>query len=74
MTIAKYNVKKVLIDSGSSTNVLFYNTFVWMNLSKNQLKHVSTSLVGFSRKSVRVEGELPFPSLFELYPDRVLFL
>lgn len=38
MTIAKHGVKRVLIDSESSVDVLFYDALVWMNLSKNQLK------------------------------------
>lgn len=35
MTIEKHNVKKVLVNSESLKNVLFYDIFVRMNLSKN---------------------------------------
>ena len=37
MTIAKYDVKKILVDNGSSVDVLFYDTFSKLNLT-DQLK------------------------------------
>ena len=58
MTIAKHPVKKILVDSGSSTDVLFYDAFVRMGLSPSLLRSVSTPLVGFSRSPVGVEGEI----------------
>ena len=33
-TIAKYDVKRILVDNGSSVNVLFYAVFSHMDLSK----------------------------------------
>ena len=38
MTIAKHPVKKILVDSGSSTDVLFYDAFVRMGLSPSLLR------------------------------------
>lgn len=61
MTITKYNVNKILIDSGSLTDILFYDAFFWMNLSENQLKHFFTPLVGFFEKSIKFEGEITLP-------------
>lgn len=31
--IVNYNVRRILIDNGSSANVLFYDTLVKMNIS-----------------------------------------
>lgn len=56
MTIAKYLVKKIMADSGSSADMLFYDTFVRMNLSPNLLKLNFAHLVDFTRYSVGVEG------------------
>ena len=47
-TIAKYDVKRILVDNGSSTNVLFYAVFSRMDLSKYPLREVSTPLIGFT--------------------------
>lgn len=58
MTIAKHDIKRILVDSGSSTNILFYNAFVQMVLPLSQLRQVSTSLVSFYEDLVRVENEI----------------
>ena len=57
-TIANYDVKKILVDNGSSTNILFYSTFSRMRLSTDRLRRVSTPLVGFVGDAVAVEGEI----------------
>ena len=56
--IANYDVKKILVDNGSSTNVLFYSIFFRMRLSTDQLRRVSTPLVAFTGDAVAVEGEI----------------
>ena len=61
-TIAKYDVKRILVDNGSSTNVLFYAVFSRMDLSKYPLREVSTPLIGFTGDSVQVEGEITLPT------------
>ena len=61
-TIAKYDVKRILVDNGSSTNVLFYAIFSRMDLSKYRLREVSTPLIGFTGDSVQVEGEITLPT------------
>ena len=61
MTIAKHPVKRIMVDSGSSTDMLFYGAFFRMNLFFDQLRPVHTPLVGFTGDSVRVEGEITLP-------------
>lgn len=63
MTIAKYDAQRVLVDSGNLVNILFYDTFILMNLLKNQLRWISIPLVGFSGDSIGVEGKINLPSL-----------
>lgn len=58
MIIAKYDIKRILVNSESSANVIFYDAFVRMGLPLSQLRQVSTLLVNFSGDSVRVEGEI----------------
>ena len=61
MTIAKHPVKRILIDSGSSADILFYDAFVRMNLLRAELKPVLSPLVAFNGESVNVEGEVVLP-------------
>lgn len=58
MIIAKHDVQKILVDNESSIDILFYDAFIRMNLSDNQLRRVSTPLVGFSRDIIRVKEKL----------------
>lgn len=58
LTIVKYDVERLLVDSRSLADILFYNNFVQMNFSNNQLNRVSIPLVSFSRKSARVKEKI----------------
>ena len=58
MTIAKHPIKRILIDSGSSVDVLFYDTLIRMNLPRAELKPILSPLVAFNGESVNVEGEV----------------
>ncbi|XP_072058156.1 uncharacterized protein [Arachis hypogaea] len=51
-------VKKVLLDPGSSADVLFYSTFQKMKLSDNMLQSTGGDLVGLSGKRVPVLGSV----------------
>lgn len=59
MTIANHNVNRILIDNGSSTNLLFYDIFCKMKLSLSILKKIHTSLIGFNESLAITEGEIP---------------
>lgn len=65
MTITSYNVKKILVDNGSSINMLFYDIFQKMKLFTDQLKKVNTLLVRFSRNFIVVEGEITLAMIEE---------
>ncbi|XP_016165074.1 uncharacterized protein LOC107607659 [Arachis ipaensis] len=49
-------VRKVLLDLGSSADVLFYSTFLKMKLSKKLIQPSSGELVGFSGERVPIKG------------------
>ncbi|XP_072081062.1 uncharacterized protein [Arachis hypogaea] len=51
-------VKKVLLDPGSSADVLFYSTFQKMKLSDNVLQTAGGDLVGFSGERVPILGSV----------------
>ena len=68
MTIAKHPVKRILIDSGSSTDVLFYDALVHMNLPRVELKSILSPPVASNGESINVEGEVTLPVTAETPP------
>ncbi|XP_031111900.1 uncharacterized protein LOC116015871 [Ipomoea triloba] len=49
-------VHRVLVDTGSSVNVMYYDTFTQLGLSRKQLGQVRTPLAGFTGDSIETEG------------------
>lgn len=72
MIIANYDVKRVLVDSGSSIDVLFYDILSRMKLSKNQLGRISTPLVSFSGDLIEVKGEITLPVVVGSPPGQTI--
>ena len=68
LTIANFNVKKILVDNGSLTNILFYDTFQRMKLSYDQLQKINAPLVRFTRSSFQVEGAINLPVMIKTKP------
>ncbi|XP_025627281.1 uncharacterized protein [Arachis hypogaea] len=62
-------VKKILMDPGSSADVLFYSTFQKMKLSDKNLQHSSGELVGFSGERVSIRGYIWLQTTFGEYPN-----
>ncbi|XP_019178888.1 PREDICTED: uncharacterized protein LOC109174051 [Ipomoea nil] len=52
------NVHRVLVDTGSSMNVMYYDTFMQLGLSRKQLSQVRTPLSGFTGDSIETEGAI----------------
>ncbi|XP_021866632.2 uncharacterized protein [Spinacia oleracea] len=58
-------IKRILIDNGSSANVLFLEALQEMGLEENSIIRRSTVLVGFSGESLRTVGEISLPTYAE---------
>ncbi|KAL2237771.1 UNVERIFIED_CONTAM: hypothetical protein Sindi_0968800 [Sesamum indicum] len=56
MDIANYQVHKVLMDNGSSVDIIFSDVLRKMDLGNMRLKPVRTPLVGFGGSEVVLEG------------------
>ena len=54
--IARFTVHNILIDNGSSTNILFIKPFEQINLDKRTLELVGNSLFGFGEKKIDALG------------------
>ena len=53
-----YDVKRILVDTGSSVEVMYYDLFKQLRLSQSDLKLVRTPLVGDSTLSLTSPWEL----------------
>ncbi|XP_027927449.1 uncharacterized protein LOC114184336 [Vigna unguiculata] len=56
--VAKYGIGKVLVDQGSSVNILYWKTFRKMNLSEDLIVPYNEQIVGFSGERVDTRGYL----------------
>lgn len=59
-----WKIKCVLIDYGSSADILYYDAFEGLHLNLDDLKSFQHQLVGFSGKHVQLKGYITLKSLF----------
>ena len=52
LLIADYTTRRVLVDNGSSVDILYYPAFQQMRLVRDQLRPVNSPLVGFGGMKV----------------------
>ena len=58
VVVANKTINKVLVDNGSSTNIIFASAFDKMGIGKEKLELVNTYLRGFSRERVLPLGSI----------------
>ena len=68
LLIADYSTRRVLIDNGSSADILYYPAFQQMNLGQDQLRPVHSPLVGFGGMKVQPIGTISLPVVVGAYP------
>ncbi|XP_077251943.1 uncharacterized protein LOC143891195 [Tasmannia lanceolata] len=61
---------RILVDTGSSVNVLHQNAFAEMGISNNRLEPVNWSIFGFSGGEVMVRGKIKLPVTFSTHPNQ----
>jgi hypothetical protein len=64
VNIAGWVIGQILVDNGSSANILFLKTFEKMNLSQHMLHPPEYPLQGFGRKSIKLVGKVSLPVSF----------
>lgn len=53
LLIANYTTRRVLVDNGSSTDILFGDSFTRMGISPDRLRPSTSQLKGFSREVIQ---------------------
>ena len=66
--IEDYNMHRVLIDNGSSADILYYPTFQQMEISRERLVPTNAPLVGFGGTSVLPLGVVTLSVMVGDYP------
>ena len=70
LLIADYTTRRVLVDNGSSSNILYYPVFQQMKLGRDQLRLVNSPLVGFGGIKIQLVGTISLPVVVGAYPQQ----
>jgi hypothetical protein len=62
--IQGWTIGKILVDTGSSDDIIFSITFDRMNINRNLLQPTEIPLIGFGGKRVNALGKIPLPVSF----------
>ena len=73
LNITNYDVHQVLVDNESSVDVIFYDTFVRMNLDSELLMKRIILLIGFLGTTVRVERTISLATIIGHAPNKQLY-
>ena len=69
LLIIDYTTRRVLMDNGSSADILYYFAFQQMSLGRDQLRLVNSPLVGFGGMKVQPVGTITLPMVVGAYPQ-----
>ncbi|KAK3010861.1 hypothetical protein RJ639_012967 [Escallonia herrerae] len=69
-----FDVKRVLIDNGSSADILFHDAFKKMNIPTDRLRKMDTPLYGFFNHPVTAEGIIALPFAIGTPPAQANFM
>ena len=69
LLIADYTTRRVLVDNGSSADILYYPAFQQIRLGRDQLRPVCSLLVGFGGMKVQPVGTIMLPIVVGSYPQ-----
>ena len=71
MTIAGFITRRVLIDNGSSAEIIYLPAYQQMKIDKEQLRPIDIPLVGFTGDKVSPLGVVSFTIEARTYPKQV---
>lgn len=59
--VSNYEVARILIDNGSSANLIFRDTLKRMNIEESEIERISTELTGFNGITTPSIGTIKLP-------------
>ena len=68
LLIVDYTTGRVLVDNGSSADILYYLAFQQIRLGRDQLRPVNSPLVSFGGMKVQLVGTISLPVVVGAYP------
>ena len=71
LSVANGKVFRILISTGSSTDILFAFAFSQMNVGGAKTRPIKTPLYGFSGERVYAKGAIQLPMTFDVHPAKV---
>ena len=71
LLIADYTTRRVLVDNGSSADILYYPAFQQMRLGRDQLRPVCSPLIEFGGMKVQPVGTITLPVVVGSYPQQI---
>ena len=69
--VGDYNTYRVLVDNGSSADILYYPAFQRMRIERERLILINASLVGFGGTRVYPLGAVTLPVTVGDYPQQI---
>ena len=70
--VGDYNMHQVLVDNGSSADILYYPTFQQMRIDKKRLIPTNAPLVGFGGSRVFLLGTVTLSVVVGDYPQQII--
>jgi hypothetical protein len=74
LTMANHNVHRILVDNGSSTDILYWFAFKKLNLRQERIAQANCSLMGITGEQVQPIGSNEMPVTFESYPKQATIM
>jgi hypothetical protein len=74
LTIANYQTRRILVDTGSSANILFKSAFDYMGVPREKVVPVSCHLQGFVGEKVLPLGSIDLPVTAGTYPRQKVIM
>ena len=69
--VGNYNTHRVLVDNGSSANILYYPAFQQKRIERERLLSTNALLVGFGGTRVYPLGAVTLPMTVGDYPQQI---